>query len=103
MNLENVCSAYRYFKSVGLKVKLETHALIEQACKSEIEWWNLKEMQEMEMNEWLVRLPFKIKIQDIKDLSKAIDEWTWKDIEELEEEDLKALKEEFPDYWEDIE
>lgn len=84
-------------------MKLETFTLIERACKNEIERRNLKEMKDLELNERLIRLPFKMQIQDLKDLSKAIDERTAKDNQLMEEEELQGLKEEFPDYRENIE
>lgn len=48
-------------------------------------------MKELELNERLVWLPFKMLIQDLKDMSMAIDERTRKDVKNMEEEELKLM------------
>ncbi len=47
------------------------------------------------------RLPFKMKVQDIMEKNKAMDEWTKEDKERMEREAQKEIETNFPSYFDE--
>ena len=62
----------------------------------------LKQEQELaDMEELVYRLPFKMKVQDLMEKNKAIDERTQEDKERMEKEAKLEIEKNFPSYFDE--